>query len=59
MMNYCQLKILMPKNFINWRNEKMQYRYELKFPIRKDKIHLVDIWINNQIFIKKHYQIEK
>ncbi len=33
----------------------MQYRYELKFPIRKDKIHLVDIWINNQIFIKKHY----
>ena len=35
----------------------MQYRYEVKFPIRKDKIHLVDIWINNQIFIKKHYSI--
>ncbi len=33
----------------------MQYRYELKFPIRKDQIHLVNNWIDSNKFIKNHH----
>tara|TARA_B100000886_G_C20387042_1_gene476542 strand:- start:77 stop:724 length:648 start_codon:yes stop_codon:yes gene_type:complete len=37
----------------------MQYRYELKFPIRKDKLYLVSTWLEKQKFIKKQFPNRK
>ena len=33
----------------------MEFRYEIKIPFRKDKIHHIKYWINNFPFISKHY----